>query len=371
MKQSDLKNLLMHSWSRLRALLVKEFLQLMRDPKMRFFVVVPPIVQLLIFGYAATFDVKYAAVGVVDASRTAASRAVLSSIHATGHFNLHYFDNMQQASDAMIRSEVRAILQFPYDFERSHSQQSGAIQLIADGSDSNSAALVVGQLSEVIRHHILSAQERGPPINVEYRAWFNPNLDDRDYFVPGIIANVVLIATMILTAMTVVREREIGTLERLMVTPLARLEFVVGKIIPVACIGLLDVILVTLVAVLWFDVPFRGEPLALLFGTMLYLMSTLGMGLVISSFASTQQQAMLTAVFFIMPLVILSGFAFPIRNMPESVQIFTWFDPLRYYLVIIRDIFLKGGGIGDHLFEYGMMAILGVTMMGLSMTRIR
>lgn len=371
MKQMDVTGLLIHSWSRLRALLTKEFLQLMRDPKMRFFVVVPPIVQLLLFGYAATFDVKYADVGVVDSSRTATSRAVLSSIHATGHFNLHYFPDMQLASDAMIRSEVRAILQFPYDFERSHSQQSGAIQLIADGSDSNSAALVVGQLSEVIRHHILSGEQRGPPVNVEYRAWFNPNLDDRDYFVPGIIANVVLIATMILTAMTVVREREIGTLERLMVTPLARLEFVVGKIIPVACIGLLDVILVTLVAVLWFDVPFRGQPLALLFGTMLYLMSTLGMGLVISSFANTQQQAMLTAVFFIMPLVILSGFAFPIRNMPESVQLFTWFDPLRYYLVIIRDIFLKGGGIGDHLFEYGMMALLGFTMMGLSMMRIR
>ena len=361
----------MHSWSRLRALLVKEFLQLFRDPKMRFFVIIPPLVQLVLFGYAATFDVKYADVGVVDNSRTASSRALLSSIHATNHFNLHYFDNMQQASDAVIRSEIRAILQFPFDFERAGSRQSGTIQLIADGSDSNSAALVVGQLSEVIRHHVLSGMERGPPVNVEYRAWFNQNLDDREFFVPGIIANVVLIATMILTAMTVVREREIGTLERLMVTPLARLEFVVGKIIPVACIGMLDVILVTLVAVLWFDVPFRGEPVALLFGTMLYLLSTLGMGLVISSFSSTQQQAMLTAVFFIMPLVILSGFAFPIRNMPEPVQYFTLLDPLRYYLVVIRDIFLKGGGIGDHLFEYGMMALLGIVMMVLSMTRIR
>jgi ABC-2 type transport system permease protein len=210
-----------------------------------------------------------------------------------------------------------------------------------------------------------------PPISVDYRAWYNPNLNDREFFVPGIIANVVLIATMILTAMTVVREREIGTLERLMVTPLARLEFVVGKIVPVACIGMLDVILVTLVAVLWFGVPFRGDALALVIGTLLYLMSTLGMGLVISSFSSTQQQAMLTAVFFIMPLVILSGFAFPIRNMPEPVQYLTLIDPLRYYLVVIRDIFLKGGGIGDHLFEYGMMALLGIIMMGLSMTRIR
>ncbi|MGD8568264.1 MAG: ABC transporter permease [Gammaproteobacteria bacterium] len=359
------------SLSRLRALLAKEFLQLFRDARMRFFVIIPPIVQLLLFGYAATFDVKYADVGVVDASRTASTRALLSSIRATGHFHLQYFDSMKQASAALVRSEIRAIVHLPFDYERTDSSQAGAIQLIADGSDSNSAALVVGQLSEVIRHHVLTGSAHGPPITVEYRAWFNPNLDDREFFVPGIIANVVLIATIILTAMTVVREREIGTLERLMVTPLGRLEFVVGKIVPVACIGLLDVILVTLVAVFWFGVPFRGEPLALLFGTMLYLMSTLGMGLVISSFSGTQQQAMLTAVFFIMPLVILSGFAFPIRNMPEPVQILTWFDPLRYYLVIIRDIFLKGGSIGDHMFEYGVMLLLGITMMGLSMTRLR
>ena len=360
-----------HSLSRLRALLGKEFRQLFRDPRMRFFVVVPPLVQLLIFGYAATFDVKYADIGVVDDSRSASSRELLSAVQATGHFNFHHFDDMQQASVAVIRSEVRALLRIPYDFEHVDSQSGGAIQIIADGSDSNSAALIVGQLSQAIRYHALSAGGTGPPILVEPRAWFNQNLDDREFFVPGIIANVVLLATMILTAMTVVREREIGTLERLMVTPLARLEFVVGKLIPVACIGILDVILVTLVAVLWFDVPFRGDALALLFGTLLYLMSTLGLGLVISSFSSTQQQAMLMAVFFIMPLVILSGFAFPIRNMPEPVQLFTWFNPLRYYLVVIRDVFLKGGSLGDHLFEYGMMATLGVGMLGLSMSRAR
>lgn len=369
--EQNLTTRIVQSALRLRALLIKEFLQLLRDPKMRFFVVLPPIIQLILFGYAATFDVKYADVGIVDASKTAYSRAVLSSIDATGHFNMRYFDTLRQASDAMVRSEIRAILQLPHNFEGNDAKHPRAIQLIADGSDSNSAALVVGQLSEVVRHHVLSGQVQKPPIEVEYRAWFNPNLDDREFFVPGIIANVVLIATMILTAMTVVREREIGTLDRLMVTPLARLEFVVGKIIPVACIGLLDVVLVSFIAVVWFDVPFRGEVIALLFGTILYLLSTLGLGLVISSFSSTQQQAMLTAVFFVMPLVMLSGFAFPIRNMPDAVQVLTWFDPLRYYLVVIRDIFLKGGGIGDHLFEYSIMALLGVFMMGLSVTRIR
>ena len=173
------------------------------------------------------------------------------------------------------------------------------------------------------------------------------------------------------SAMTVVREREIGTLERLMVNPLARPEFIIGKIVSVACVGLFVVILVTLIAVAWFGVPFRGNPLALLFGTALFLMSTLGLGLMISSFSSTQQQAMLSAVFVMMPLVILSGFAFPIRNMPEFVQWFTYLDPLRYFLVVIRDCFLKGGGLSGHWFEFAMMALLGAIAMGVSMARIR
>ena len=355
-----------HSLVRLGALLGKEFLLLLRDPRMRFFVVVPPLVQLIVFGYAATFDVKNASVAVVDQARTQISRNLLAAVTATGHFKLRYFENINEASDAMNRNEVRIILKFPRDFDHSH-----AIQLAADGSDSNSALLVTGQLSEALRHSVLATNGRQLPIQIEYRAWFNTNLDDRDYFVPGIMANVVLIATMMLTAMTVVREREMGTLERLMVTPLGRIEFVLGKMIPVACVGLFDVILVTLIAVVWFDVPFRGEPLALLLGTVLYLMSTLGLGLVISSFSSTQQQALLLAFFFVMPLIILSGFAFPIRNMPESVQLLTWLDPLRYYLVVIRDIFLKGGGISDHLFEFAMMVLLGATAMGVSVLRIR
>jgi ABC-2 type transport system permease protein len=273
---------------------------------------------------------------------------------------------MGQAQQLMNRNEVRAIVQFPRDFDR-----SGVVQLIADGSDSNSALLVVGQFSQALRHSALAAAQTVPPIEIQYRAWFNANLQDREFFVPGIIANVVLISTMILTAMTVVREREIGTLERLLVTPLARFEFIVGKMLPVACVGLFDVLLVSTVAVMWFDIPFRGNALEMIIGTTLYLLSTLGLGLLISSFSSTQQQAMLWAVFLIMPLVILSGFAFPIRNMPESIQLITWLDPLRFYLVVIRDSFLKGGQFGDHGFEFGVMALLGVTALAVSAWRIR
>jgi len=350
---------------RLRALLVKEFRQLLRDPRMRFFVVVPPLIQLMVLGYAASFDVREAQVAVVDYAHTQQTRALLAAVTAGGHFQLHPYPDMAAAAAAVDRNQVRAVMHFAADFAR-----RPVMQLIADGSDSNSAQIIVGQLSQIIRQ---SVQQSGVhlPVQLEERAWYNPNLDDRDYFVPGIIATVVLVATMLLAAMTVVREREMGTLERLMVTPVARLEFLIGKMIPVACIGLFDVMLVTVLAVLWFQVPLRGELLALLLGSVLYLMSTLGLGLLISSYASTQQQAMLLGFFVLMPAIILSGFAFPISNMPEGVQWLTFLDPLRYFLVIIRDLFLKGSGVFDHLFEYGMMTLLGAAALALSVARIR
>jgi ABC-2 type transport system permease protein len=354
-----------HSLIRFRALLAKEFRQVLRDPRMRFFVIVPPLVQLIIFGYAATFDVHHADVGVVDQSHSRASREQLASISAIGHYTLHQLPDMAAARAAIDRGEVRAVIHFAARFSRDNE-----VQLIADGSDSNSALMIVGELSRILQRHARLAAGVSPPITVEERAWFNPNLDDRDYFVPGIMANVVLIATMILTAMTVVREREQGTLERLLVTPVARLEFLIAKMVPVACIGLADVALITAVATLWFDVPLRGGLDALLLGSLLFLGSTLGMGLLVSSYASTQQQALLLAFFLVMPTVILSGFAFPIANMPEAAQLLTWLDPLRYYLVVVRDVFLKGSGITDHPFEFSMMALLAMVALSLSMLRL-
>jgi len=351
---------------RLRALLRKEFLQLLRDPRMRFFVFIPPLIQLLIFAYAATYDVRQADIAVIDSALTSETRGIISDITSGGHFHVQTFDSMAKAANALNRSEIRAIIRFDPDYAR-----SPAIQIITDGSDSNSAQIIFGQLAQTIRDSVFRSSGLSPPIQIEDRAWYNPTLNDRDYFIPGIIANLMLITTMILTAMTVVRERELGTLEQMMVSPLSNLEFIVGKMIPVATIGLIDVFLITLIAILWFHVPFRGSPVALLVSSMLFLMSSLGLGLLISSYSGTQQQAMIMAFFFVMPFVILSGFAFPIQNMPHWVQLFTWIDPLRYYIVIIRDVFLKGSGLFDHLFEYGMMALLGVVSMGFSLLRIR
>jgi len=351
---------------RLRALLAKEFLQLLRDPRMRFFIVVPPLVQLFAFGYAANYDVRHAEIAVVDQTNSVATRELLAAIGASGHFTAHYFPDMRAASTAMDRNHVRAIVRVLPDFD-----SDPVVQLISDGSDPNSAQMIAGELSQTLYRRAVQFAGKEPTLRLEERAWFNENLDDRAYFVPGVIASVLLVSTMILAAMTVVREREIGTLERLMVTPLARIEFVLGKLIPVACIGLLEVVLVTVVAIAWFELPFRGSPFALLLGSLLFLASTLGLGLMVSSYASTQQQAMLLAFFVFMPAIILSGLAFPIRNMPEVVQWFTWIDPLRYFLVVIRDLFLKGGGLLDNAFELTMMAVLGLVTSALSLLRIR
>lgn len=351
---------------RLRALLGKEFLQLFRDSRMRFVLVVPPLLQLVLFGYAATFDVRHAEVAIVNYDDTRESREMLAAIAATGHYTLSFFTNIETASAAMDRNEVRAILQIPSRFALKRT-----VQLAADGSDPNSAALILGEVSQIIRQHAQQAAGFIPAVSVEQRAWFNPNLDDRWFFVPGIMANVIFISTMMLTAMLVVREREAGTLERLMVTPVGRLEFLVGKMIPVTCVGLFDALMIAAVAVAWFGVPFRGHLLELIAASLLLLASTQGLGLLVSSYAKTQQQAMLTASFFIMPMMVLSGFAFPILNMPQGIQWLTWLDPLRYYLVIIRDLFLKGSGVIEHLFEYSTMALLGVAALALSVLRVR
>jgi drug efflux transport system permease protein len=351
---------------RLRALLGKEFRQLLRDPRMRFFVVVPPLLQLMVFGYAATYDVRHADVALVDQGPGAASRALAHDVAATGHFTLHRYPDMAAAADAVDRGRVRAVLHFPLDFA-----DRRVVQVVADGSDSNSAQIVAGQLTAALLSSAAADAARPPVLQIEERAWYNPNLDDRIFFVPGIIANVVFVATMSLMAMTVVRERELGTLERLLVTPVARLEFVLSKMLPVAAVGMFDVALVGSVAVAWFGVPFRGSILALLLGAALFLMSSLGLGLLISSYAGTQQQAMLLSFFIIMPAIVLSGFAFPIANMPRGVQLATWLDPLRYFLVVIRDVFLKAGGLSDHLFQFALMALLGTLALGLSVLRVR
>jgi len=350
------------SATRLRALFRKEFRQLLRDPRMRFFVIVPPLIQLLIFGYAAAYDVRRADIGVVDPVRSAESRALLASVTADGTFTAFAFADMREAARAMDRGAVRAVLHFSPDFE--HDRR---VQLIADGADSNTALMIVGQLGQALQH----AAGAAAPITIEDRAWFNPNLEDRWFFVPGIIATLLLISTSMLIAMAVVRERELGTLERMMVTPVARIEFLLGKIAPVAFIGLFDVALVCAIALLWFEVPFHSSVWALTVATLLFLASTLGTGLLISSFVATQQQALLWMFFITMPMILLSGFAFPVANMPAAAQWFAAVNPVTHFLFVIRDMFLKGGGIAVHATHFAAMAALGFVAVVVSALRLR
>jgi ABC-2 type transport system permease protein len=353
------------SLRRLRALLAKEFLQLLRDPRMRFVLVVPPLLQLVLFAYAATFDVRHADVAVVDHDASAAGRELLAAIRASGHYTLIVLPDMRQAARAMDRNQVRVILQIPADLARRRQ-----VQLIADGSDPNSAQLIAGELGRLVAQASLAAAGQSPPIVVQERAWFNPNLEDRWSFVPGIMANVIFVSTLMLSSMVVVREREFGTLERLMVTPVGRLEFLASKMLPVACVGVFDALMSAAVAVLWFRVPFLGSVAALVTATLLLLLSTQGLGLLVSSHAATQQQAMLSAAFFIMPTIVLSGFAFPIRNMPAPLQWASALNPLRYYLVVVRDLFLQGTSLSAHPVECAAMVALGVAATGLAVRRL-
>jgi ABC-2 type transport system permease protein len=356
----------LRSLRRIAALLRKEFLQLLRDPRMRFVLVAPPLIELLLFGYAATFDVRHADIAVVNHDASPASRELLAAVRATGRYTLHVLPDLRAASAAMDRNEVRVVLQIPADLT-----QRRVVQLIGDGSDPNSAQLIAGELARLVGQWSLARGGEPPRIVLEDRAWFNPNLEDRWYFVPGIMANVVFIATMMLSAMIVVREREFGTLERLLVTPVGRLEFLLAKMIPVACVGLFDAFLITAVAIAWFGIPLRGELLGVAGATLVLLLSTQGMGLLASTHAATQQQAMMSAAFFIMPMIVLSGFAFPVRNMPEVLQWLSWLDPLRWYLVVIRDLFLQGGGLASHPLELSMMALLGSFALALALLRLR
>lgn len=351
---------------RIGALLRKEFLQLLRDRRMRFVLVGPPLMQLVLFGYAATFDVRHADIAVIDRDASQASREMLAAIVASGHYTLRIARDLPEASAQMDRSQVRVILQVPQGYARTHS-----LQLVADGSDPNSAQLIAAEIVRIVGQSAAASSGKGPAIAVEERAWFNPNLEDRWYFVPGIMANVIFLSTLMLSAMVVVREREFGTLERLMVTPVARAEFLVCKMLPVAVVGVVDALLIAAVAVGWFGVPFEGHVIDLVVATLLMLVSTLGLGLLVSSHAQTQQQAMLSASFFIMPMMVLSGFAFPIRNMPLFLQQLSWLDPLRYYLVVVRDIFLAGAGVGAHPVECLAMAGLGLVALVAAATRLR
>jgi ABC-2 type transport system permease protein len=369
-------------WERVKHMLIKEFIQIFRDPRMKGVIFVAPVVQLLVFGYAVTTDVRQVATGVCDLDRSVESRELMARFEKSGYFALvAQVASPAQARDLIDHGTVRAILQVNHGFASNlRSGKTAALQVILDGTDSNTAAVVLGysaKLAARFSHDVLltrSLRLQGralPPDLVELRtrAWFNENLESRNFYVPGVIAMIVMLVTLMLTGMAVVREKEIGTMEQIMVTPITPTEFILGKSLPFALIGFADVLLVTAVGVLWFDVPIRGSLLLLFVATGFYLMTTLGIGLLISTVSQTQQQAMMSTFFFYLPAVLLSGFMFPIANMPPAIQWLTYLNPLRHFLVIVRGIFLKGVGADVLWPQMLALALLGSAMLWLASTR--
>jgi ABC-2 type transport system permease protein len=355
-------------FERIKHMLIKEFIQILRDKKMRGVLFVAPVIQVLMFGYAVTTDVKHIAVGVYDLDNSITSRELVSRFAKSGYFDIvERIDTESRARRLLDRGDVRAVLRMNRGFEDElRGGRTAPLQVIVDGTDSNTAAIVLsysGRIAREFSQHILLTRHNvpkgSPPtadrVEMRTRAWFNENLESRNFYVPGVIALIVMLVTLMLTSIAVVREKEIGTMEQIMVTPITPIEFILGKTVPFALIGFLDVTIITIVGTFWFEIPIRGNLLWLFVSTGLYLLTTLGIGLLISTISRTQQQAMMTTFLFFSPAILLSGFIFPIANMPLVIQWITYLNPLRYFLIIIRGIFLKG--IGPSILWPQMLAL--------------
>ncbi|MBT8144599.1 MAG: ABC transporter permease [Gammaproteobacteria bacterium] len=371
-------------FGRIKHMLIKEFIQIFRDPKMKAIIFVMPIIQVLIFGYAVTLDVNHIATGIYDLDNSVVSRELIARFENSGYFDItDRIDNADQVRDLIDRGDASAVIQINKGFGNAlRAGRTADLQLIVDGSDSNTAGVVldysakiVGQFSQTVLINrftrVNGAFLKPGRVELETRTWFNENLESRNFYVPGVIAIVVMLITLMLTSMAVVREKEIGTIEQIMVTPITSAEFILGKTLPFALIGFANVVLVTLIGVFWFGVPIRGSLVLLFFATSLYLLTTLGVGLLISTQSRTQQQAMMSAFFFYFPAVLLSGFMFPIANMPQVIQWLTYLNPLRYFLVIIRGIFLKGIGPEVLWPQMAALGVLGVATLWLASKRFQ
>jgi ABC-2 type transport system permease protein len=360
------------SFNRIWRLIIKEFIQVLRDPRARFSLIAPPIVQMLIFGYAASFEVRHVTTAMLDLDHSQESRELISRFWASDYFDItRDLDNRREIAGLMDRRKIAlAIHIMPGFAENLRKGQTANVQVILDGTDSNTTLVALGYIGSVTQRFSRQYMEdrlmrtmpqigRIPSVNLVERPWFNPDLDSTWFFVPGTIGALTLTLVMVMTAFAIVREREIGTLEQIMVTPVSPAELIAGKTVPYMMIALVQLTIVALLAVFWFRVPFQGSVMVLMLGSVLFIFSVLAIGLLISTVSATQQQAMVTAFFFIMPAITLSGFSFPISSMPVFLQWATYIDPLRYYEVVLRDCFLKGNGMAVLWPQMVAMAILG------------
>ena len=368
---------------RLHQIFLKEFIHLFRDPHARFSLLIPPLLQMLIFGYAATYDVNRVSTAVLDYDHSQESREFLERFSASSRFQVRdILENESQIPSLLDHRRVVLVLQIQPGFaELLRKGQTAPVQAVLDGTDSNTALIAVGYVNQIAsrfaQDYQLQMADRvrptlatfAPNIELHERPWYNANLESRWFFVPGVIGTLVLVSVLTLTAFAVVREREIGTLEQLMVTPISPAELIVGKTLPFLLVGLANVIVVAVAGTLWFQVPFRGSALVLMLGTTVFLSSALGVGLLISTVCQTQQQAFAISFFYICPAIMLSGFGYPITSMPTALQWFTNLDALRFYLVVLRGTFIKGVGLQVLWPQMIAMAILGAGTLTLATLR--
>lgn len=357
---------------RILALVHKEFLALLKDPRSRFVIIGPPVIQLLVFGYAATFDLNDIPLAVYDECRSEDSRELLARFTGSPTFRrVATISHEEEIAPLMDSRTVLMVVHIGPQFSRNlQTTGSADVQILIDGRDSNTAMIANGYAQNILQDFSIAwARQQGrsgPPAQLRPRAWFNPNLLSRWFFVPGIVGLLTLVVTMLVTALSVAREREQGTFDQLLVTPYRPWEILVGKAVPGFLIGTGEATFIIFVAVFWFEIPLLGSLATLYTGILLFLLSAIGVGLMISSFSVTQQQGLLGAFLFLVPAIILSGFTTPIANMPIWVQKLTYLNPMRYFMIILRGVFLQGMSFRLLTDQFWPLAVIGLSAMTLS-----
>jgi ABC-2 type transport system permease protein len=377
-------------WERVVQIFKKEMIQIFRDKRMRILVFLPPIVQLVVFGYAATTDVKHISLALLDEDRTTVSRQFVEKFEAGEYFSVvRYLSSPAQADDLMDKGDVDAFIYIKKGFERDIKRGDAAeVLIVVDGTNSNMASVSLGYVNRIINAYsedvltervkrlALIRPNSSVPVSIGStrlveRTWFNEELESRNYFVPGIVALLLTLIAVMMTSMAIVKEREVGTMEQIIVTPVRPIELIVGKLLPFTVIGYIDVAIITAIGTLWFGVPLKGSIPLLFVSTAFFLLPALGVGLFISTISATQQEAMMSTFLFFFPAMLMSGFVFPIDSMPPAMQVITYIDPMRYMIHILRGIFLKGVGVRQLWVDYSGLLLLGIVMIGFAAARFR
>ncbi len=366
----------------------KEFLQFKRDKRMFGIILLAPVVQLIFLGYAATLDVKNVKTVVWDQDKSVTSRSFLEKYEKSGYFSLiYYVSSYDEITQYIDNGDAIMAIIIPPDFEKDvMGGRTSKLQTIFDGSDGNKALIAAGysqgitiSFSSNIINEFLersgrknSPVTRLPVIEAETRAWYNPDLVTRNYMLPGIVGMLIMVVTINLTSLAIVKEKEIGTFEQLIVTPLKSYQIIIGKLVPFSILGFVSITIVVTVMRFWFGIEVKGSVPLLYFAAFLFMLSTLGLGLFVSTVSRTQQQATMTSFFGVMmPMIYLSGFSFPIENMPQWIQYITYLIPLRYFITIVRGIILKGVGFNELYGQFVSLLLFGIAILALSSLRFR